>query len=36
MNWNSLNTLRLRPNPATVISGLAMAGSALLEAKEPL
>jgi hypothetical protein len=36
MKWNSLNTVRLRPISATVISAPAMARSALLEAKEPL
>jgi hypothetical protein len=31
MNWNSLNTLRLRPNLATGISGLATNGRFLRE-----
>jgi hypothetical protein len=36
MNWNSLNTVRLKPNVGTGISGVGAAGSVLLEAKEPL
>ena len=36
MKWNSLNTLRLRPNLGTVISGPSTHKSVLLREKETL